>query len=82
MQDNSNRLLRLNAAAQRFGVPRAWLREEALAGHLPHINVRGNLFFEPDLLESALKAVLRSGGEAANKDCLEAPLSGEEASNE
>jgi len=67
MSINSLRLLPLSAAAQKFGVPGAWLREEALAGRLPHLKAKDRFFFEPDLLESALREMVLSCNENSNK---------------
>jgi hypothetical protein len=61
MDSNPIRLLPLSVAAYKFGVPSTWLRDEALAGHIPHLSSRCRLFFDPISLEAALIELFRKG---------------------
>jgi len=47
--------------ARRLRVPAKWLRAEALAGRLPHLNADGQILFNPAAVESVLSA--RAAGE-------------------
>lgn len=49
-------LLPLRFMARRLRVPAKWLRAEALAGRLPHLNADGQLLFNPVAVEAALIA--------------------------
>ncbi len=57
-----NQLLRLSGLSRRLGLPVRWLRLEAEAGRLPHLNAGGTLLFDPDAVEEALRN--RAGGGA------------------
>jgi hypothetical protein len=64
MTDSSN-LLPLRLMARRLRVPAKWLRAEALAGRLPHLNADGQLLFHAATIASALLA--RAAGENSQK---------------
>jgi hypothetical protein len=50
------KLTPLSAMARRLRVPVKWLREEAIAGRIPHLNAGGRLMFEPGTVEQVLTA--------------------------
>lgn len=59
---NTPTVLPLRFIARRLRVPAKWLRAEALAGRLPHLNADGQLLFNVEAVEAALTA--RAAGEA------------------
>lgn len=56
-------LLGLGAMATRAGVPRGWLREEALAGRIPFLAAGERMLFRASAVEHLLLA--RASGEPA-----------------
>ncbi len=53
----------LRFIARRLRVPVKWLRDEALAGRIPHLNAGGQILANPENVEAALAA--RVAGERA-----------------
>jgi hypothetical protein len=47
-------LLPLGPTARRLRVKSRWLKAEALAGRVPHLDADGTLLFDPDAVEAAL----------------------------
>lgn len=50
-----NGLLSLGPAARSFGIPIAWLKAEALAGRIPCLQIRRQLFFDTEAVATALR---------------------------
>ena len=50
----TERLIGLGAMATRAGIPQGWLRDEALAGRIPHLSAGARLLFVPTLVEREL----------------------------
>ncbi len=59
---SSRRLLFIDEMAQRSGCTTSWLREQALAGTLPCLQVDHRLLFEPDDVQQVLVELARSRG--------------------
>jgi hypothetical protein len=59
---NASALIPLSAMARRLHVPVKWLREEAEAGNIPHLNAAGHLLFDYQTIEQILLDRARSGG--------------------
>lgn len=53
---NNSSLIPLRLMARRLGVPVRWLREEAKAGRLPHLNAGGRILVHPEAVECELTA--------------------------
>jgi hypothetical protein len=49
--------------------PAKWLRAEAMAGRLPHLNADGQLLFNPEVVEAALTE--RASGERREEGTVE-----------
>jgi hypothetical protein len=64
MNENTPTLMPLASMARRLRVPTRWLRSEALAGHIPHLNAGGRLLFAPDAVEKALALRAAETGKA------------------
>jgi hypothetical protein len=47
-------LLPLAAMARKARIPSKWLRQEAEAGRIPHLNAGGQLLFNSQIVESLL----------------------------
>jgi len=75
MQTQSS-LLPLGAMARRAHVPTRWLRDEAVAGRVPHLNAGGRLLFNPALVHAGL--VARPSGNHAELDKNEMAMAGQE----
>ena len=54
MSNESKKLLRLNEAAKKLTVPVLWLKKEADANQIPHLNAGGVLLFNLDAVQSVL----------------------------
>lgn len=54
MDADQDRLVVLGAMARRLGVPTKWLRAEADAGRLPHVQAGNTLLFVPDVVTRLL----------------------------
>jgi len=55
-------LLPLGAMARRVHVPSKWLRSEAEAGRIPHLNDDQQLLFNPEIVETLLVERAGNGG--------------------
>ena len=53
----------LDALATRLGLPRAYLRDQARRGRIPHLQVGGRLRFEESVVREALRR--QAGGASA-----------------
>jgi hypothetical protein len=60
-------LVTLISLADRLELPRDWLREEALAGRIPCLHIRGRLRFNPVAVEQEL-ARLAATSRAAGRE--------------
>ena len=60
-QNQKRRLLQPAEMARKLRVSPGWLRIEAKAGRLPHLNAGGTLLFDPDVVERALSERARQG---------------------
>lgn len=47
-------LLPLGPTARRFHVPVSWLRNEAMAGRIPHLRAGKALLFDPEAVQQEL----------------------------
>lgn len=65
--ENTPTLLPAGPMARRLRVPVAWLKAQALAGHIPHLNADGRLLFRPDVVEQVLAD--RAAGQRGGKGC-------------
>ncbi len=54
MLDDLPRLVPLSQTARRLRVPSRWLRAEAQAGRVPHLDAGGRLLFDPAAVAAAL----------------------------
>ncbi len=64
-----SKLLPLGPTARRFRVPMKWLRKEAQAGKIPHLDADGIFLFDPSVVERILlKRAARSSGKGANRE--------------
>jgi hypothetical protein len=61
-------LLPLRFMARRLRVPMKWLRSEALAGRVPHLDAGGQVLFNPVVVEAemASRAACTEGKEESN----------------
>ncbi len=48
------KLLPVGPTARLFRVPVAWLREEAIAGRVPHLKAGKAILFDPEAVEQVL----------------------------
>ncbi len=55
-------LVPLGPLARRLRVPAKWLREEALAGRVPHLKAGKVFLFDPDAVERVLLERARQEG--------------------
>lgn len=65
---SNTRFLPLLRAAERFGVPAAWLRSEALAGRVPALQADGQILFLPDVLGAVLRERATETGSGTTRD--------------
>lgn len=56
-KDSEAVLISLPEMAERLGVPPLWLREQAEAGRVPHLNVGRKTMFAPAIAEAAVLAM-------------------------
>jgi excisionase family DNA binding protein len=49
--------------ARRLRVPAKWLREQAIAGRIPHLRAGSAFLFEPSAVERAVLKLLRASSE-------------------
>lgn len=65
--ENEITLLPLMAAAQRFGVPAKWLKNEAEAERIPHLRAGNRILFDLQTLAACLKQrATKNGAEAGH----------------
>ena len=58
----TTKLLPLGPLARRLRVPANWLREEAMAGRVPHLKAGKALLFDPEAVERVLLQRARQEG--------------------
>jgi hypothetical protein len=56
------KLLPVVPTARRLRVPAEWLRQEALAGRIPHLKAGKSLLFDPEFVEQLLLERARKEG--------------------
>jgi hypothetical protein len=60
--DIPTKLIPLGPLARRLRVPVKWLRDEALAGRVPHLKAGKAFLFDPEAVERVLLERAREGG--------------------
>lgn len=68
MTDDTTTPLHLSAMARRLRVPAKWLRAEAEAGRIPHLQAGNALLFDPQTVERIVIARLRGLDESGGRD--------------
>ncbi len=61
MMSDHPSLVPLGYAARRLHVPARWLRNEALAGRIPHLRAGNRIVFDAELVERILIERARTG---------------------
>jgi hypothetical protein len=62
-----SKLLPVGPMARRLRVPVRWLRAEAEAGRIPHVQAERALLFDPETVEAVLLEQARSNGKAGQQ---------------
>jgi hypothetical protein len=52
--DSPKTFTSVQITAVRLGVPASWLRDEALAGRIPHLRVGRRILLNPDIVRESL----------------------------
>ena len=60
-------LLPIRFVARRLRVTVGWLRDEATAGRIPHLNAGGRILMNPEAVERVLVARAKQEGVAVGK---------------
>lgn len=60
MADTRNALTPLGPSATRLGVTQSWLKEEAIAGRIPHLRAGRRLLFDVEFVAALLRDRARS----------------------
>jgi hypothetical protein len=63
--ENTSTLVPLRFMARRLRVPVQWLRAEALARRIPHLNANGQILFNASAVDAVLSS--RAAGRAAEE---------------
>jgi hypothetical protein len=66
------KLLPLSQVARELRVPVKWLRDEALAGRVPHLRAGTQFLFDLEALTDVLAKRARSNGSAADREASHA----------
>ena len=64
--ENGAKLLPIGPMARRLRVPIKWLRAEAKAGRLPHVEAGTAILFDPNTVEQILIERAQRGGHDAD----------------
>jgi hypothetical protein len=65
MQMDANDFIPARQVAAQLGLPLSWVQAEARAGRLPHLKVGRSLFFDLDVVRTALRE--RAADNSANR---------------